>query len=196
MKINFETIYAAVVALLGTVLWGQPVSAQEPAPRDLESFVKYVQAHHRAPFDREGAVLPKGEVLRLQINANAPLLKGTNIKVNQDRNPWPKAEIGAAVDPASGNNYVVMSNDFRENYDHMFYHVSTSNGATWTDETPLAMRPGPPSFSLAKTKIVSPLAIRLPPYIVFCALNANVSVRGSLTSALIANIIILLISHH
>jgi len=32
--------------------------------------------------------------------------------------------------------------------------------------TPLAMRPGPPPFSLAKTKIRSPLAMRLPPYIV------------------------------
>jgi hypothetical protein len=56
---------------------------------------------------------------------------------------------------------------------------------------PLAMRPGPPSFSLAKTKIVSPLAMCLPPYIVLCALNANVSAHGSLTSALIANIILL-----
>src|SRR5207237_4106213 len=53
--------------------------------------------------------------------------------------------------------------------------------------TPLAMRPGPPSFSLAKTKIVSPLAMCLPPYIVFWALNVKVSVRGSLTSALTAN---------
>src|SRR5262245_24345625 len=58
--------------------------------------------------------------------------------------------------------------------------------------TPLAMRPGPPSFSLAKTKIASPLAIRLPPYIVFCALKANVSARGSLTSALMANVMLLL----
>src|SRR5207253_2375439 len=56
--------------------------------------------------------------------------------------------------------------------------------------TPLAMRPGPPSFSLAKRKIVSPLAMCLPPYIVFCALNANISAHGSLTSALIANIIL------
>src|SRR2546423_1772627 len=133
MKINFEILYAAVVALLGTLLWGQPVSA-EPPPRDLESFVKYVQSHHRAPFDREGAVLPKGEVLRLQPSANAPLLKGTNVKVNQDRNPWPKAEIASAIDPTSGN-YVVMSNDFRENWDHQFYHVSTTNGATWTDDS-------------------------------------------------------------
>jgi hypothetical protein len=36
--------------------------------------------------------------------------------------------------------------------------------------TPLAMRPDPPSFSLAKRKMVSPLAMCLPPYIVFCAL--------------------------
>src|SRR5947199_8091067 len=39
--------------------------------------------------------------------------------------------------------------------------------------TPLAMRPSPRSFSLAKTKMVSPLAMCLPPYIVFCPLNAN-----------------------
>src|SRR4030095_13505347 len=136
MKTNFEIIYAAVAALLGTLLWGQPVGAQEPAPRDLEFFVKYVQSHHQAPFDREGAVLPKGEVLRIQPSANAAaLVGGTNIKVNQDRNPWPKVEIGAAVDPTRGNNYVVMANDFRENYDHEFYHVSTTKGATWTDDS-------------------------------------------------------------
>src|ERR1700726_4957722 len=133
MKTNFQIICAAVVVLLGTLLREHPVSAQEPPPTDLASFVKYVQSHHRAPFDRDGAVLPKGKVLKIQTNAS--LLKGSNIKVNQDRNPWPKAEIGAAVDPTSGNNYVVMSNDFRENYNHMFYHASTTNGATWTDDS-------------------------------------------------------------
>jgi hypothetical protein len=51
------------------------------------------------------------------------------------------------------------------------------------------MRPGPPSFSLAKTKIMSPLATCFPPYIVFCAVNVNVRARGSLTAALIANVI-------
>src|SRR5207248_6535764 len=56
--------------------------------------------------------------------------------------------------------------------------------------TPLAMRPGPPSFSLAKTKIVSPSAMCLPPYIVFCAGNANLSTEESLTLALIENIIL------
>src|SRR5206468_12420320 len=55
--------------------------------------------------------------------------------------------------------------------------------------TPLAMRPGPPSFSLAKTKIVSPLPLRFPPYIAFCASNANVAAHALLTLALIANVI-------
>jgi hypothetical protein len=38
--------------------------------------------------------------------------------------------------------------------------------------TPLATSPLPPSFSLAKTKIASPTAMRLPSYIVFCSANA------------------------
>jgi hypothetical protein len=53
--------------------------------------------------------------------------------------------------------------------------------------TPRAMRPCPPSFSLAKTNTVSPLAMCLPPYIVFCAANTNVLARRSRTSVLIAN---------
>ncbi len=28
-----------------------------------------------------------------------------------------------------------MTNDFRENYDHMFYHVSTNGGVAWTDDS-------------------------------------------------------------
>src|SRR6267143_1974497 len=56
--------------------------------------------------------------------------------------------------------------------------------------TPRAIRPWPPSFSLANTKTVSPSAICLPPYIVFCAVNANVFARGSQTSALIANVML------
>ena len=48
--------------------------------------------------------------------------------------------------------------------------------------TPLAVRPGPPSFSLAKMKIESPLAMCLPPYMVFCAVNVKVFAFGSLTT--------------
>jgi hypothetical protein len=62
--------------------------------------------------------------------------------------------------------------------------------------TPRAMRPCPPSFSLAKTKTVSPSAICLPPYIVFCAVNANVFARGSLTSVLIANAMLTVRTEH
>src|SRR5882724_662301 len=57
--------------------------------------------------------------------------------------------------------------------------------------TPRAIRPCPPSFSLANTKTVSPSAICLPPYIVFCAVNVSVFARGSQTSALIANVMLL-----
>jgi hypothetical protein len=53
--------------------------------------------------------------------------------------------------------------------------------------TPRAMSPYPPSFSLANTKTASPSAICLPPYIVFCAVKANIFAFGSQTSALIAN---------
>ena len=64
----------------------------------------------------------------------AAVATGTNVKVNRDRNPWPKAEIGLAVDPVNGKNFVVMSNDFRENYDRQFFHVSTNGGAAWSDD--------------------------------------------------------------
>jgi hypothetical protein len=44
-------------------------------------------------------------------------------------------------------------------------------------------------------KIVPAVAMCLPPYIVFGALNVNVSGQGSRTAALIANVLCL-ISHH
>ena len=136
------SVCAAVVALLAVFFWGQPVSAQQlTQPKNLESFVQYMQSHHRAPFDRDNAFIPREEAVKflnkpeLKLRLNAAILQGTNIKVNQDRNPWPKAEVGAAVDPTDGGNYVVMTNDFRENFDHQFYHVSTDGGTTWTDDS-------------------------------------------------------------
>jgi hypothetical protein len=139
MKKN--SLYAAVIVLLAVMLWGQPASAQLSQPKSLDSFVSYMQSHHQAPFDRGSAFIPPDEARKflnkpeLKFQLQAPLAAGTNIKVNQDRNPWPKAEIGAAIDPIHGSNYVVMTNDFRENFDHMFYHVSTTGGATWTDDS-------------------------------------------------------------
>ena len=46
-----------------------------------------------------------------------------------------KGEVGAAVDSSDASAWVVMTNDFRENFDKMFYHVSTDNGKTWTDDS-------------------------------------------------------------
>ena len=138
---------AAIVTLLATLVWGQLVSAQmAPTSRHLrwqnvEEFVQYMNAHHKAPFDRDSVRLPPGSATTLLKNARqaaaapVPLGPSTNVRVNRDRDPWPKAEIGAAVDPTNGNNYVVMTNDFRENYDHMFYHVSTNGGNAWTDDS-------------------------------------------------------------
>lgn len=110
---------------------------------DLPSYVQYVQKLHKAPFDRDGSVLPQGGAQALQKKqaalreargAATAATSFTNVQVTQDRNPWPKAEVAAAVDPTSPGNWVVMSNDFRENFDKMFFHVSTDNGRTWTDD--------------------------------------------------------------
>ena len=125
------------------VLSSEVTSGAEPPPfKDLASYVKWVQKNHRAPFDRDGAALPPGGAQKLREQAavraarvapSGPAAIFHNVQVNQDRNPWPKAEIGAAVDPTTGA-WLVMSNDFRRNFDQMFFHVSTDGGATWTDD--------------------------------------------------------------
>jgi hypothetical protein len=120
------------------VAQSSPVTNHTPTER-IAALVNYVQSRHKAPFHRDGAMLPQGgaqALLKRLRNLPLPVPRaGTNVRVNQDRNPWPKTEVGAAVDPFSGKNYVVMSNDFRQNYDHMFYHVSTNGGKAWTDDS-------------------------------------------------------------
>jgi hypothetical protein len=109
----------------------------QPPFKNLSTYVKWVQSNHKAPFDRDGSILPAGGAAGLQKAQPQSLSHPTaphNVKVNQDRDPWPKAEIAGAVDPTNGNNYIVMSNDFRENFDRMFYHVSTDGALTWTDD--------------------------------------------------------------
>lgn len=139
-----RVVFAVVLALL---VCGQQAIAQnlpfaKSTPTDrMASLVTFVQGRHMAPFHRDGAILPKGggqallQQLHKQSQSTVAPVGHTNVKVNQDRNPWPKAELGAAVDPTNGKNYVVMANDFRENWDHEFYHVSTTGGATWTDDS-------------------------------------------------------------
>jgi hypothetical protein len=114
--------------------------AQNPPFKDLNGLAQHFQTKHRAPFDRDSVRMPPGGMAAVAKRAARATLinasvKGTNVKVNQDRNPWPKAELGSAVDPLTGKTYVVMANDFRENWDHQFYHVSTNGGKIWTDDS-------------------------------------------------------------
>jgi hypothetical protein len=134
-----------IVGCALAVLMSQQLFAQAP----FQSFTGYVQwmaKNHKAPFDRDGAAFPPGgaqKLIKAQAAARgaraAALAAATaaggyhNVQVNQDRNPWPKAEVAAAVDPSTGN-WVVMTNDFRRNYDQMFFHVSTNKGQHWTDD--------------------------------------------------------------
>ena len=144
---NSNLIQATLAVLLTAFLWAQTATAQEVKPfKDFTSYVTYVAKNHKAPFDRDGAVIPPAAGKALAAAHTKAAAEGTaatnaavsgykNIQVNQDRNPWPKAELGAAIDPSNGTGWVVMANDFRENYDHEFYHVSTNNGQTWTDDS-------------------------------------------------------------
>jgi hypothetical protein len=137
---------SSFVFSVGTIVCIQAAhAAKSVGPfTDLASYVSFVQKSHKAPFDRDGSVLPPAGAQALAkrqaevraARASAPVITNyKNVQVTQDRNPWPKAEIAAAADPTSPGGWVVMSNDFRENYDKMFFHVSTDNGQTWTDDS-------------------------------------------------------------
>ncbi|HTS55470.1 MAG TPA: hypothetical protein VMH26_19545 [Burkholderiales bacterium] len=133
----------SAAGLLTLLVLSSAARGTEPPPlKDLASYVKWIQKNHKAPFDRNGAALPAGAVKELtheQGARSARALLSTsspvhhNVKVNQDRNPWPKTGIGAAIDPVTGA-WVVMSNDFRRSFNQMFFHVSTDAGAKWTDD--------------------------------------------------------------
>jgi hypothetical protein len=89
------------------------------------------------PFDRDSARYPANGAAALLRSASHALTPAAihNVKINQDRDPWPKAEIAVAVDPTKASNLVVMSNDFRVNWDQEFYHVSTNGGTKWRDDS-------------------------------------------------------------
>lgn len=145
-KRAFGLLWAVFVFSLVFLLCGQSASAQtQVAPfKDFPTYVQWMQKNHRAPFDRDGAVMPQGgrqALLKSQAaaraaRASAPATSVTykNTQVNQDRNPWPKAEVAAAIDPTQPGSWVVMTNDFRLNFDKMFFHVSSNNGESWSDD--------------------------------------------------------------
>ena len=140
----YTKILGAAVLLM---LVAAPLCAQSsgPAPfKDFQGYVAWMQATHKAPFSRS-AVMPAGGAKTLlagQAKANAAAAQnGTpnpqhyrNIKVNQDRNPWPKVLIASAVDASDPAAWLVMTLDYRVNFPRMFYHVSTNEGRGWTDD--------------------------------------------------------------
>ena len=135
-------LLSAAVGFTLLALSSEAALSRPPPFEDLASYVKWVQRNHKAPFDRDGAAFPPGGAQKLLHEQAAratravpfvPAAAHHNVQVNQDRNPWPKAEIGAAIDPVTGA-WVVMSNDFRRNFDQMFFHVSTDGGVKWTDD--------------------------------------------------------------
>jgi hypothetical protein len=147
MKWNYETTLR--VKLLGAAILlivGGPMRAQtsKPAPfTDYQGYVAWMQKNHKAPFKGVPATKAGAKALLHAASktnafdaANETASRNffQNVKVNQDRNPWPKAGIASAVDPSDPKTWVVMSNDFRNNATRIFYHVSTDRGKTWTDD--------------------------------------------------------------
>jgi hypothetical protein len=153
MKWNYDATLR--VKLLGAAILlfvATPLGAQTTKPAlftDYSGYVAWMQKNHKAPFKGVPATRSGARVLQ---HAQSPHQAETktnsldaatetasrnffqDIKVNQDRNPWPKAGIASAVDPSDPKNWVVMSNDFRNNATRIFYHVSTDRGKTWTDD--------------------------------------------------------------
>jgi hypothetical protein len=144
-RLRTKLLGGAILLLMATPLWAQ---SGKPAPfTDFPSFVAWIQRNHKAPFNRNGvAMLQAGakasedeqsnKMHRYdELNEEAAPNALQNVKVNQDRNPWAKAGIASAVDPSDPKNWVVMSNDFRDNFTRIFYHVSSDRGKTWTDDS-------------------------------------------------------------
>ncbi len=98
------------------------------------AFARSIAAHHKAPFLNKYFLTRQQMEMLAQRTVQPAAKKDRNIKVNQDHNPWPKLEVAASVNPLNGQDYVVATNDFREGYNHMFYHVSHDSGRSWSDD--------------------------------------------------------------
>jgi len=60
-SIGLHLLQAVLVVLIVGFFWGEAARAQQPtAFKDMKSYVAYVNKHHKAPFDRDGAVMPPG----------------------------------------------------------------------------------------------------------------------------------------
>jgi hypothetical protein len=129
----------------------------EPPFKDYKSFAAWVQKMHKAPFmgARAAAALqpakqnaPASLIVKGAKNDAATLtpttveedaesaaaVSNTSVQVNQDRNPWQKVTVAAAVDPKNAKHLVALTDDFRDGFERVFYHVSTNGGKKWTDD--------------------------------------------------------------
>lgn len=141
MAISFAIVTLFLVAATAQ-------AQEQPKFQDYKSFVAWMCSTHKAPFiadpsrmmsKEERAAFAKKLMESVAANADKPKKGHKNIKVNQDRNPWPKIQVSQAVDPSDPANLVVISNDFREIAERAFYHVSTDRGRQFTDD---AISPG------------------------------------------------------
>ncbi|HEY4386293.1 MAG TPA: hypothetical protein VGN34_17690 [Ktedonobacteraceae bacterium] len=106
--------------------------------RSYRDFARYISSTHKAPFQAVTPVsVQQWQAFRKTQQQSKPIVNvaiGRNTKVNRDLNPWNKLSIAAAVNPADAQNYLVLTNDYRENFSHQYYHVSQTGGRTWHDD--------------------------------------------------------------
>lgn len=114
---------------------GRPM---DKAPwHDYKSYVAYMDKHFKADFGRDEVGLSiEGGILNSHAawSGSPNFHSGAIFQVNQDRDPWPKDEIGVGIDPTNPKNITVMSNDFRQNFNHMYFHTSNTGGESWFDD--------------------------------------------------------------
>jgi hypothetical protein len=150
---GIASVSALVASLLvGAVGVGHGITDSHAASREAKfknysGFVQYTAKHHKAPFfshelASQEAMQTYAKKMQQNFHALKPLTNGNdkekekegNVKVTQDYNPWPKADVAGAINPKNGQNYVIQHDDFRMNFDHQFYNVSSNGGKNWYDE--------------------------------------------------------------
>jgi hypothetical protein len=158
-----KTGVGLAMGFAGVLLWCALLSASlagaqstSPTFTDSPSFVAWMRKLHKAPFMGNAALMAKhAGATSWQVGARKEALpppssdvegitaieaaasattSNVSVKVNQDKNPWQKVSVAAAVDPANPKHVVVLSDDFRDGFQRVFYHVSTDGGKHWRDE--------------------------------------------------------------
>lgn len=106
---------------------------------DMQSFMAWMQTTHKAPFPEPIANVQRRKVAeavaRQKADPSAAVARRPierfpqqfgNIRVNQDRSPYPKTVVGVAINPADGGNFAVAGGGP--------FYVTTTNGRTWTED--------------------------------------------------------------